>query len=239
MSVPTLGRVLPLVRRGDRPVCAVLPGAGGGLQPYFRLAGFFGETHNVYGVRAAGLVPGEEPETSVAAMAASALRGLDAVGATPEVVFGWSMGGVVGWELCALLADRGVRPDLVLLDSSPLPRVPTGRTDAGLLSKVVSMLGGHADAGTVERVRLTVRGQIEALSVHRTVQPYSGRVLLITCADPDPERAPSVAAWRELATDLREARVDVDHFDVLDQAHLPDLARLIGPFLGHAAKGVR
>ncbi|GAB3157542.1 hypothetical protein GCM10027290_58770 [Micromonospora sonneratiae] len=235
MARATLGRLIPLLRRGQRPVCVMLPGAGGGLQPYLRLAGFFGQTHNVYAVRAAGLIPDEEPEDRVQVMADSAVRALDEAGIVPDLVFGWSMGGVIGWETCVRLADRGVRPALVLLDSSPLPRKATGEGDTWLLDRVVQMLGPRPDRATVERVRRTLLAQMAALSDYRTERPYAGRVLLVTCSDPDPMRQPSVQAWRTLASDLREGHLDVDHFEVFDQVHLPGLVDALTPFLDRDA----
>ena len=88
MSGTTLpGRLITLVRRRDKPVCVMLPGAGGGLTPYLRLASHLGKTHSVYAVRAAGLLPDEAPEETVAQMADSAVEALD--GLSPALVFGW------------------------------------------------------------------------------------------------------------------------------------------------------
>ncbi len=228
----TLGRLVTLVRRGQRPACVLLPGAGGGLQPYLRLASVFGETHNVYAVRAAGLVPDEDPEDRVEVMAQSAVQALDEAGIEPALVFGWSMGGVIGWEACVRFAARGVRPDLAMLDSSPLPRREPEASDRWLVDRVTAMLGPRPDAGTVERVQQTLKAQIAALAGYRTEQPYDGRVLAVTCADPDPQRAPSVARWRELATNLTEGHLDADHFDVFDPVHLPALTTALAPVLG-------
>lgn len=231
MGEATPGRLIVLVRRGQRPTCVILPGGGGGLQPYMRLAAVLGETHNVYAVRAAGLVPGEAPEDRVDLMADSATRALDGAGVTPNLVFGWSMGGVIGWEVCVRLAARRIQPDLALLDSSPLPRVATAKSNAWLLDKVTGMLGPRSDAATVDRVRRTLAAQMAALSEYRADRSYSGRVLMITCADPDPMRAPSLVEWRSLAPDLRERHVNADHYEVFDPEHLPGLVNALEPFL--------
>ena len=104
MSGTTLpGRLITLVRRKDRPVCVMLPGAGGGLTPYLRLASHLGRTHSVYAVRAAGLLPDETPEDTVARMADSAVDALG--GLAPALVFGWSLGGTVAWD-AKLTEDR-------------------------------------------------------------------------------------------------------------------------------------
>lgn len=239
MTPPGFDRLMPLVRRGDRPVALMVPGAGGGLQPYLRLAGALGKTHNVYGILAVGLLAGEEPEDDVAAMAESTLRAVDNAGITPDLLFGWSMGGAISWEVCVRLAARGIRPELVMLDSSPLPRTATEQENEWLLDRVTAMLGDRADADMVVRVRRTLAGQIAALTDHRVDQPYDGRVLLISCTDPDRMRAPSIDHWRQLASDLREERVDADHFEVFDPAYLPALTELLRPFVGRAEESVR
>jgi len=234
MVEATLGRMVTLVRRGQRPACVVLPGAGGGLQPYLRLAAVFGETHNVYAVRAAGLVPDEQPEDRVDVMADSAVRALDDAGVVPALVFGWSMGGVIGWEMCVRLAARGVRPDLAMLDSSPLPRVATEEANAWLVDRITGMLGPRPDAATTDRVRRTLAAQIGALAEYRTDRSYDGRVLMITCADPDSQREPSVAAWRALAPNLAEGHLEANHFDVFDPVHLPGLVTALAPVMKRA-----
>jgi thioesterase domain-containing protein len=231
----TPGRLVTLMHRGRRPSCVMLPGAGGGLHPYLRLAGFLGRTHNVYAVRAAGLVPGEEPEESVAAMAGSALEALDEARLQPSLVFGWSLGGVVGWELCVRLAARGVLPDLVLLDSSPLAVRTTAAAEARLLDRITAMLGPRAGDATVERVRRTVTAQVVALAGYRGEASYPGRVLLVRCTGPESEPETSVAAWRARAPDLSERWVDAGHYDVLDAAHHEDLTAALAPFVRRAA----
>jgi hypothetical protein len=83
MTTPQPGRLVPLLRRGSRPTLLLLPGAGGGLNPYLRLAAALGQSHNVTALRAAGLVPTEEPEHGIAEMADAALRALEESGDIP------------------------------------------------------------------------------------------------------------------------------------------------------------
>ena len=47
MAAKTPGRLVTLVRRAHQSACLLLPGAGGGLNPYLRLASFVGSTHAV------------------------------------------------------------------------------------------------------------------------------------------------------------------------------------------------
>ncbi|SCL54480.1 alpha/beta fold hydrolase [Micromonospora peucetia] len=239
MTTRLPGRLVPLLRRGVRPACVLLPGAGGGLHPYLRLAAAIGKTHNVAAVRAAGLLPDEEPELSIAEMADAALRALDEDGTVPAAVLGWSLGGSVAWELCVRLAERGHLPDLVLVDASPLPRRATADEDARVRETVVGMLGPRPDPATVERVRRVFDTQVAAFADYRADRPYAGRVLMLTCTDEEFEfRAEASTRWRELAPDLRAGRLDAGHFDVFDPDRLPQLVDEVTPFLGRASGAV-
>ncbi|TDP92852.1 alpha/beta fold hydrolase [Labedaea rhizosphaerae] len=228
------GRLITLVRRRDRPVCVMLPGAGGGLGPYLQLASSLGTTHSVYAVRAAGLLPGERPETSVAEMADAALAAVGDL--IPSTIFGWSLGGTVGWELAVRLADRGITPDLVVVDASPLPRPATAAGDEHVRSVILAGLGPRPEPQTVERVLTTVGAQLRALVDYRIERTYPGRVLLLMCADSPganegfTEREQAVRRWRELAPDLRVEWLSAEHFAVFDPAHLGELIDRIAQF---------
>ncbi|MEN3356438.1 MAG: hypothetical protein V7637_420 [Mycobacteriales bacterium] len=241
MTNPTLpGRLITLVRRKERPACVLLPGAGGGLNPYLRLASFLGQTHSVHAVRAAGLLPGEAPEETVAQMADSVLDALHEHAIVPELVFGWSLGGTVGWELCVRLAAAGQRPDLVIVDSSPLPRPSTVDEDSRIRDTIVAMLGPRPDPLTIERVLATFRAQVAALVDYRTERAYAGRVLLLMCSDDDiAGRDASVRRWQELAPDVRTGTLDAGHFTVFEPDHLAQLTGRIADFLRVPAESGR
>lgn len=233
-------RVVPLVRRHRAGGCLLLPGAGGGLQPYLRLASVLGRTHDVYAVPPLGLLAGEVPERDVAAMADSVLAAVDAAGLAPTVVLGWSLGGVLGWEVCVRLADRGRRPDLVLVDAVPYPRPSTPAGDGRVEAEIRRGLGPNAGGPLVERVLGVFRGQVAALAGHSTERPYAGRVLLLVCAGGDPgdgdgpaARSPAaLARWRQLAPELRVIELPAGHFEVFEPAHLAELAGAVSGFLG-------
>lgn len=228
-----LGRLIPLMRGKDKPTCVMIPGAGGGLAPYLRLAGFLGQTYNVYAVRAAGLVPDEPPETSVAAMTEGVLDALDSL--VPDVVFGWSMGGTIAWEVCLALA--GHQPRLVMIDCSPFRLPPNPTRDSDTLRRIVQMLGARPDEQTLSRVTTTFNAHVKALTDFETSRPYSGPVQLLVCDGESDliDRADAIARWRSLAPDLRLGTVPSDHFGVFEPEHLPRITEQIGDFLGRPA----
>lgn len=232
-------RAFPLVRRHQDRTCVVLPGAGGGLQPYLRLASFLGRSHDVYAVPPLGLLAGEAPEDDLPAMAASALAALDEAGVDPDLVFGWSMGGTIGWEVAAALAARGRRPDLVLVDVWPFPRPSTPRDDGRVEAEIRRGLGPNAGGPVVDRVLAVFRGQVAALARHEPAAPYAGRVLLLVCTGdagrPGYEQTGSPRAlrrWRSLAPDLRVGELAAGHFEVFEPGRLPALVTALAGFLG-------
>ncbi|TCO60692.1 alpha/beta fold hydrolase [Actinocrispum wychmicini] len=226
---PQLGRLIPLMRGKDKPTCLMIPGAGGGLAPYLRLAGFLGQTYNVYAVRAAGLVPDEPPETSVQAMTDGVLTALDSL--VPDVVFGWSMGGTIAWEVCVALAAH--QPRLVMIDCSPfrLPHNPA--RDEATLRRIVGMLGTRPDENTLARVTQTFHAHVKALTDFETSRRYDGPAQLLVCTGESDlvDRASAIERWQSLAPDLRLGTVPTDHFGVFEPEHLPRLTEPIGEFL--------
>ncbi|MFD8492741.1 alpha/beta fold hydrolase [Amycolatopsis sp. NPDC059657] len=224
-------RLVPLVRKGSRPSVVLLPGAGGGLGYYLRLAGFLGKTRNVYGIRASGLVAGEGTENRVPDMADSVVKVLDNAGIEPDVVLGWSMGGVIGWETALRLAERGVKPSLVLMDSSPFNFAAGDGFADWLLDKIGAMLGPRPDEEAAARVKRVLEGQLTALSDNKVEREYAGRVLYFACAEPADARELNLAAWRQLAPDLTEHQVDVDHYSIAKPENFPALQDALASFL--------
>jgi thioesterase domain-containing protein len=234
VAVP--GRLIPIVRRKDRPTCVMVPGAGGGLIPYLRLGAYLGTAYNVHAVRAAGLVPGEEPERSIPEMADGVLRALESQALVPDVVFGWSMGGTIAWEVCAAFAARGHHPDLVIVDTSPFRRVSDPAGDGEVRDIIVEMLGPRPDEQTLQRVTRTFEAHVGALDRFDTTVRYEGRVLLLLCSGRSDlgDREVAEARWRALAPRLSTGTLDTDHFRVFDPEHLPQLTAAVGGFLGLA-----
>ncbi len=111
--------LLALARGGaGRPLYLVHP-VGGGVMCYAELARRLGARRPVYALAASGLEPGEHPCADLHAMAARYADAIEAVQPTgPYLLGGWSLGGVVAFEVARLLHDRGRGTSrLVLIDS--------------------------------------------------------------------------------------------------------------------------
>jgi amino acid adenylation domain-containing protein len=107
---------------GKRPLFLVHP-AGGHVFPYIHLAQYLDPDQPCYGLQARGLEEGQEPHTRIEDMAAYYIEALQTVQpAGPYLLGGWSMGGVVAFEMAQQLHAQGHRVALLaLLDG----RIPT------------------------------------------------------------------------------------------------------------------
>jgi amino acid adenylation domain-containing protein len=90
--------------------------AGGNVLCYARLARHLGPNQSVYGLEAHGVHPEQSPLTSVEEMAASyitAIRAVQPIG--PYQLGGWSMGGIVAYEMAQQLQAQREEVSLLAL----------------------------------------------------------------------------------------------------------------------------
>jgi amino acid adenylation domain-containing protein len=144
------------------PLILVHPGAGNVLC-YFELSRRLGADQPVYGLQSRGLDGLSEPFTRVEEMAAhyiEELRGVCPEG--PYHLGGWSMGGLVAFEMARQLSARGQRvASLALIDSFE-PTLAVRELGAGRADEAALLLGfaehhglfvGHATAAAREELR--------------------------------------------------------------------------------------
>jgi amino acid adenylation domain-containing protein len=104
---------------GSRPPLFLVHPASGNVMSYVRLARQLGREQPVYGLQSRGLDPDRKPTPRVEDMASEYLAELLAVQPDgPYFLGGWSMGGVIAFEMAQQLAAQGkhVGP-LLLIDS--------------------------------------------------------------------------------------------------------------------------
>jgi aspartate racemase len=130
--------LVPLQPGGSkRPLFLVHP-AGGHVFPYVHLAQLLGSDQPCYGLQARGVEDGQDPHARIEDMAAHYIQALQTVQpAGPYVLGGWSMGGVVAFEMAQQLHAQGQRVALLaLLDGripTPEETFPKEDSDAVLL----------------------------------------------------------------------------------------------------------
>ncbi|HEX7180880.1 MAG TPA: amino acid adenylation domain-containing protein [Thermoanaerobaculia bacterium] len=138
-----VGRASTLVRLhpggSEAPLFLVHP-VGGSALCYSRLATLLESNRPVYGLQALGFRPGEEPQETIEEMADWYLEQARRVAPEgPYHLGGWSLGGVIAFEMARRLAREGVRVETVaLFDAVPPTELPPDRYDE------VSILRGLA-----------------------------------------------------------------------------------------------
>lgn len=119
-------RAAQLVRLAGGPaermplVC--VPAVSGSPFAYAGLARGLEGLRPVYGLQAPGLDPGEQPLNSVEALAEHFVRALrEQQPRGPYQLLGWSMGGLVAFEMARLLTDAGAAVPVVAVLDTQLP----------------------------------------------------------------------------------------------------------------------
>jgi len=104
-----------------RPLFLVHP-AGGHVFPYVHLAQLLGPDQPCYGLQARGVGEGQDPHTRIEDMAAHYIQAMRTVQPTgPYLLGGWSMGGVVAFEMAQQLHAQGQNVALLALLDGRIP----------------------------------------------------------------------------------------------------------------------
>jgi len=114
--------LVPIQNSGDlRPLFCVHP-IGGNVLCYAELARHLGNNQPFYGLQSLGLSDEKEPLTEIESMAAIYIEALQEIQANgPYYLGGWSMGGVVAWEMARQLQASAQEVALVALIDSYAP----------------------------------------------------------------------------------------------------------------------
>ncbi|MGA5704450.1 non-ribosomal peptide synthetase [Peterkaempfera bronchialis] len=144
---------------------------GGSVTSYLGLARAWPGPVHAFQSRA--LAQGTDPavEPDLVSMAASYLGEL--LRLTPEgpyLLGGWSMGGVLAYEVARLLAEQGHRADVFMIDSSPVERRLPGSESAGHLEFLRDLAGGRLPEGVAATVTAADRGEPAAAAREAAVR---------------------------------------------------------------------
>jgi amino acid adenylation domain-containing protein len=132
---------------GAEPPLFLVHPVGGSAHCYLRLASRISGERPVYGLQAQGLHPGEEPHETIEEMAAFYLQQVRRVAPEgPYHLGGWSLGGVVAFEMAQQLVRQGEPVDLLALLDAVVPAELAGHRydDPALLRGLAWELGNLA-----------------------------------------------------------------------------------------------
>jgi thioesterase domain-containing protein len=112
--------LIPLAQaEGDAPTVHCVHAVSGSPLTYLPLASRLGGRFAVTGVQSVGLSPGRPPQERVLAMAGSYAAAITAEGPSAEGVLlcGWSMGGLIAFEMAGILLGRGIPVRVAMIDT--------------------------------------------------------------------------------------------------------------------------
>ena len=119
--------LVPIRTTGDKPPLFLLHPVGGGVQPYFQLAEYLDHDQPVYAIQNHEFGSHvEHSYSSIEEMAAryiNALRAVDSRGGF--FLAGWSMGGIVAFEMALQLSEKGEIPGPLIMLDAPARFIPS------------------------------------------------------------------------------------------------------------------
>lgn len=200
-----------------------MPPAGGNVECYRRLAELLPMA--CYGLR----LP-DDFGLSIEALAAHFKRLICEIQPTgPYRIGGWSLAGVIAFELARQFQTTGDEVELlVLLDTrSPLDPLPTddkGKVASAVVAEVLRSLvpPSSLDTDTSRELGVCIQAQLEACQAF-VPRRYTGKVVFVRTGDSSLDR---VGPWKELAS-LTLLDAPGDHFSLLRDPYVRDLARIL------------
>ena len=167
-------------------------------------------------------------------MAVRYLKAIRAVAPTgPYLLLGWSMGGLVAFEMARLLEQQGERcPMLFLVESYLSEHLPEFDEDSGRPEAAFGR--PHDGATAAERLDLDLRLRANRthLRAARAYRPsaYAGPVCLVQADRQDPDfRRAATRSWSRVCAPAHLTRhvLEGDHLTLFTPPHVTELARLI------------
>ncbi|MFY0528790.1 thioesterase domain-containing protein [Archangium gephyra] len=232
------GVLVPMRTGGSRPPFFCVHPWEGSVFCYRELVNALGSEVPFYGLQARGVDRAAEPLRRIEDMAAlyiSALRKVQPVG--PYSLGGWSMGGLIAYEMTQQLLRAGEQVELLVLIDAPAPSTEAGdhhEDVAALLESspsAKSLLQGVED---VERMLHLYRCHLEAMRTYRAGSTrFEGRALYFQSGE---TQVREVSEWVEHCPQLEVHAVDATHHSIVletEKARL--LAERLGEHLGKAA----
>jgi len=220
---PQLPPLLLLKPGTEQPPIFIMHGLGGSIMEFFDLIKYIRTSHPIYGLQAKGADGASPPFTRIEDMAQfhlDAIRNVQPRG--PYTLIGYSLGGVIAFEMARQLSANGEKVALLMMIDSythtePLTLRKRIRMNAAQLRYRVSDLTRSSINRTVDvpLSRVKERARSSDFLAWTRYRPgfYSGKVAFVRAADspyPDP-----VGTWSHLAPELEVETVPGDHHTII------------------------
>ena len=229
--------IVALRPRGDGPPLFCVHPAGGEAIGFRHLAAcpeLRSPLHALQTPPTASADGAPHEDHSIEALAVRYLKAIRAVAPTgPYLLLGWSMGGLVAFEMARLLEQQGERcPMLFLVESYLSEHLPEFDEDS---ERPEAAFGWPHDGATAaERLDLDLRLRANRthLRAARAYRPsaYAGPVCLVQADRQDPDfRRAATRSWSRVCAPAHLTRhvLEGDHLTLFTPPHVTELARLI------------
>jgi pyochelin synthetase len=241
--------LVPIQANGTKPPFFCVHPSGGNVLCYMRLASLLGADQPFYGFECAGIDSRREPLDSAEAMASeyvAALREVQPHG--PYFLGGWSVGGVLAYEMAVQLRELGEPVGLLaLIDSGVLYACALltalfSKGETGILdilrmrssdqlsefrerSAAARLIPNEADEELATRIMHLFVANMMAVMNYRP-RPFDGTVTLFQAAEAivKPRFAPG-REWGRSLTDLEIIEVPGSHLTMVQDPHVKALAQ--------------
>ncbi|MFY0562651.1 amino acid adenylation domain-containing protein [Archangium lansingense] len=239
-SAPEHSPLVLLREGGERPPLFWVHPVGGGVLCYEPLVRRLGRERAHYGLRSVGLQGVERPE-ELAELAREYVRCVCEVRPEgPILLAGWSLGGVLAFEMARQLEARGREVALLLaLDAVPdsvseVSEEWAAAELAGLVSAELgvsedearAMLAGKGQADEpLQHVLEELRRNLGALRRYRP-GPYLGRMLLLEASEREASLEPALSdTWKAVVLGgVEHHQVAGDHYQLVREPHVDAVA---------------
>ncbi|MGB8832599.1 MAG: amino acid adenylation domain-containing protein [Candidatus Sulfotelmatobacter sp.] len=234
---------------GSKPPFFCVHGVGGNVVGFHELAQRMKPDYPFYGLQSRGLNAKYSCHTSIEEMAAHYLNEIRTV--QPEGPYhlgGFSLGGLVAYEMACQLLSRGEEVGLVVLfdtyASNPKPLKeslletlfhPTWATLQRLPDELRRKVRRTYLAWRLpEELKKVMRTNAQAAE-HYRLHPYSGKAVLLRAGDTWRESDDPYAKWGELIGELETIKIPGAHMDILRDPHVSRLAERLKQCIEDAA----
>ncbi|MGW0532462.1 non-ribosomal peptide synthetase [Streptomyces sp. NPDC003032] len=238
--------IVALRPRGEGPPLFCVHPAGGEATGFRHLAACHELRGPLYALQTSPEGADREEDRSVEALAARYLAAVRAVAPTgPYRLLGWSMGGLVAFEMARLLELRGERADMVFLVESYLS-AQLSEFDADDDREEPGPIVAEEDMSAAELLRLDLRRHTNRVHLRaaRAYRPsrYEGPVALVQADKQDEDfRRAAIRSWARVCTPARLTHhvLEGDHLTLFEPPYVTELARLIDRASARTADLVR
>jgi amino acid adenylation domain-containing protein len=245
--------LVPIQPAGSHSPFFCIHGVGGNVVGFYELGRRLAPDHPFYGLQSQGLDGKHVCHTRIEDMAAHYLEEISTVQAKgPYRLGGFSLGGLVAYEMACQLRARGEEVGLlVLFDTYASNPKPVNESLFDLVRHPAWAQLRRLPGALRRKVRRTIRmwrlpknlKKVMSTNAHAAEQyrlrPYGGKATLLRAGDTWRVSEDPRGGWEQLVGTLETIEVPGGHMDILREPHVGRLAECLKSCIDRASLGER